>query len=68
MTQTDLDVLFIDLPKPGLARDSTGAVASGGAHGFLESQREAIMALTPFAALVLFFTTCQPRASIGCGS
>jgi hypothetical protein len=32
-------------------------MASSGARGFLESQRETIMALTPFAALVLFFTT-----------
>ena len=57
VTQADLDVLFIDLPKPGPAPDSTGAVASNGARGFLESQRETIMALTPFAALALFFTT-----------
>jgi Domain of unknown function (DUF1707) len=57
VTQADLDVLFIDLPKTGPAQQSTGAMASGGARGFLESKRETIMALTPFAALALFFTT-----------
>ena len=45
VTQADLDVLFIDLPR--------------GARGLLESGRETIMALTPFAALALFFTTGQ---------
>ena len=45
VTQGDLNVLFIDLPR--------------GARGFLESGRETIMALTPFAALALFFTTGQ---------
>jgi len=45
VTQADLDVLFFDLPR--------------GARGFLESGRETIMALTPFAALALFFTTGQ---------
>jgi hypothetical protein len=57
VTQTDLDVLFIDLPKPGPVREPTGAVASSGAGGFLEGKRETIMALTPFLALALFFTT-----------
>jgi hypothetical protein len=56
VTRADLDALFIDLPKTGPAQASTGAVASGGARGFLEGKRETIMALTPFAALVLFFT------------
>jgi hypothetical protein len=32
-------------------------MASSGAPGFLERQRETIVGLTPFAALVLFFTT-----------
>jgi hypothetical protein len=45
VTQADLDVLFFDLPR--------------GARGFLESGRETIMALTPFAALALLFTTGQ---------
>lgn len=45
VTQADLDVLFIDLPR--------------GARGFLESGRETIMALSPFAAMALFFTTGQ---------
>lgn len=45
VTQADLDDLFLDLPK--------------GARGLLESGRETIMALTPFAALALFFTTGQ---------
>ena len=45
MTQGDLDVLFFDLPR--------------GARGFVESGRETIMALTPFAALALLFTTGQ---------
>jgi len=57
VTQADLDALFVDLPKPGPAQESTGLVATGGARGFLASQRETIMALMPFLALVLFFTT-----------
>jgi hypothetical protein len=56
VTQADLDALFIDLPETRPAQDSTGAVAFGGARGFLDGKRETIMALTPFAALVLFFT------------
>jgi len=56
VTQADLDALFIDLPEAGPAQVSTGAVASAGARGLLEGKRETIMALTPFAALVLFFT------------
>jgi len=57
VTQADLDVVFTDLPETGPAQESTGAVASGGALGFLESKRDTIMALTPFAAMALFFTT-----------
>ena len=57
VTQADLDALFIDLPESGLVQDATGAVASPGARGFLESKRETVMALTPFAAMALFFTT-----------
>ena len=30
---------------------------AGGARGFLESKRDTIMALMPFLALALFFTT-----------
>jgi Domain of unknown function (DUF1707) len=57
VTQADLDALFEDLPKPGPAPESTGAVAAVGGRGWLASLRETIMALTPFAALVLFFVT-----------
>ena len=57
VTQADLDALFIDLPETDPARDSTRAVASPGARGFMESKRETVMALTPFAAMALFFTT-----------
>jgi Domain of unknown function (DUF1707) len=57
VTQADLEVPFIDLPKLALAPESTGAVPVGGARGFLESKRDTIMALMPFLALALFFTT-----------
>lgn len=57
MTQADLDVLFTDLPRAGQAPVSTGAVVTSGTGGFLENKRDTIIALTPFAALVLFFTT-----------
>ena len=57
VTQADLDALFEDLPKPGPAPESTGAVAAVGGRGSLASLRETIMALNPFAALVLFFVT-----------
>jgi hypothetical protein len=59
VTQADLDVLFTDLPTPGSALESTGVLATGGVRGFLDRGRETIMALTPFAALALFFTTGQ---------
>ena len=59
VTEGDLDALFIDLPETRPAQDSAGAVASRGARGFLDGKRDTIMALTPFAALVLFFTMHQ---------
>jgi hypothetical protein len=57
VTQRDLDALFIDLPKPRAASRSTDVVASGDARGVMDRKRETIMALTPFIALALFFTT-----------
>ena len=57
VTQADLDVLFADLPQAGPSQESTAVVAAGGTAGFLEGKRDTIMALTPFAALVLFFWT-----------
>ena len=59
VTQADLDALFIDLPTSGSGLESTGSRATGGARGFLERGRDTIMALAPFAALALFFTTGQ---------
>jgi hypothetical protein len=71
VTQADLDVLFADLPQAGPtaapatgptpeatgAGKATGAVAPAGGPGFLAGKRDTIMALTPFAALFLFFVT-----------
>jgi Domain of unknown function (DUF1707) len=57
VTQADLDALFTDLPQPDPPRATTGAVTTTGNRDFLEGRRETIMALTPFAALVLFFIT-----------
>jgi hypothetical protein len=60
VTQADLDALFIDLPQAGSVAEPTGAVAAlaaTGAGGFLECKRDTIIALTPFAALILFFVT-----------
>src|SRR5450631_426860 len=65
VTQADLDVLFTDLPQAGPARApdpagtvaATGAVASDGAPGLLQGKRDTVIALTPFAALFLFFVT-----------
>jgi hypothetical protein len=57
VTQADLDVLFADLPAAALPQESSATVAASGAAGFLQGKRETIMALTPFAALVLFFIT-----------
>lgn len=56
VTQADLDVLFADLPPAGRGQESTG-MAPGGTPGFLDGKRDTIMALTPFAALALFFIT-----------
>jgi hypothetical protein len=57
VTRADLEVLFADLPQPGPPRATTGAVSTTGNGGYFEGKRETIMALTPFAALVLFFIT-----------
>jgi len=63
VTQADLDVLFTDLPAPVPAATpptrsvSPGPVSVSGGGGFREGKRETIMALTPFAALILFFVT-----------
>jgi hypothetical protein len=57
VTQADVDVLFADLPQQGPPRASTGAVSATGNGGYFEGKRDTIMALTPFAALVLFFIT-----------
>ena len=57
VTQADLDVLFADLPRAGLSQEPARAVSASGAAGFLTGIRDTIMALTPFAALLLFFTT-----------
>lgn len=51
VTRADLDALFADLPPAGLAQVSTGAVTRRGTAGL----RDTIMALTPFAAVLLFF-------------
>ena len=72
VTKADLDALFADLPLAGPAPATTGPVSSGQVStgpvssgpvvsgtsaGFLGAQRDTIMALTPFAALILFFVT-----------
>ena len=58
VTKADLDALFADLPLAGPAPVSTGPVVSGATSaGFLGTGRDTIMALTPFAALILFFVT-----------
>jgi Domain of unknown function (DUF1707) len=63
VTRADLDVLFADLPQPVPAAtpppDSVvpGPVSGSGTGGVIEGKRDTIMALTPFAALLLFFTT-----------
>ena len=57
VTQADLDVLFADLPAPGGAPVPTGDVTVQSAGGLLEGKRDTVMALAPFAALVLFFVT-----------
>jgi hypothetical protein len=62
VTRADLDALFADLPPAGPAPESApvskaAASPTGGASGFLDGRRDTIMALTPFAALALFFIT-----------
>jgi hypothetical protein len=57
VNQADLDVLFVDLPRPDPAPGSTAAVSAGGFRAVLRGKADPIMALTPFAALALFFTT-----------
>jgi hypothetical protein len=67
VTRADLDVLFTDLPAPVPAPTPAGGTVSGGMvssgpaslseGGLLQGKRETIMALTPFAALILFFAT-----------
>jgi Domain of unknown function (DUF1707) len=70
VTRGDLDVLFADLPPARPVQNSTGAggaaeavaagegaVARPEAAGFLKGKRDTLMALTPFAALFLFFMT-----------
>jgi len=53
VTRADLDALFADLPQPGPAQVPTRAVTRRGSSGL----RDTIMALAPFAALLLFFMT-----------
>ena len=62
VTRADLDVLFTDLPAPVPAATPPGGTLSSGPApvsdgGLLQGKRETIMALTPFAALFLFFVT-----------
>lgn len=57
VTQADLDVLFTDLPALSPAAVPAGEVSVQGAGGFLDSKRDTIIALTPFAATALFFAT-----------
>jgi hypothetical protein len=61
VTQADLDVLFTDLPQTGPAQRPPDAVSATGSQtgrpGYFDGNRQTIMALAPFAALVLFFVT-----------
>jgi hypothetical protein len=57
VTQADLDALFADLPPAGASPEPARAISASGAAGFLSGKRDTIMALTPFAALLLFFIT-----------
>jgi len=57
VTRADLDALFVDLPPAGPAPASSGAVVASGTQGPLAGKRDTIIALTPFAALALFFVT-----------
>jgi hypothetical protein len=53
VTRADLDALFADLPQAGPAQESSTVVTRRGASGL----RDTIMALSPFAAVLLFFMT-----------
>jgi len=62
VTQADLNGLFNDLPSSEIAPESspqmrTGAGAPARQGDARDNKRETIMALVPFVALVLFFTT-----------
>lgn len=57
VTRDDVDALFADLPQPGPVAEPTVAVVSGGPGGLFAGQRDTIMALIPFASLLLFFLT-----------
>jgi hypothetical protein len=61
VTRGDLDILFADLPSsaagPAAELEPTGAVADGNPRRFLDRKRDTIIALTPFAALILFFVS-----------
>ncbi|GAA1889362.1 DUF1707 SHOCT-like domain-containing protein [Lapillicoccus jejuensis] len=63
VTRGDVDALFADLPEPrpagtGLATTPpAGAPAEVPDGSWLDGKREAIMGVTPFAALLLFFWT-----------
>jgi hypothetical protein len=61
VTRADLDVLFADLPSsaagPAAELEPTGAVVAGSPLPFLDRKRDTIIALTPFASLILFFAS-----------
>jgi len=57
VTQADLDVLFADLPHSAVVQEPARTVSTPGTGGLLAGRHDTIMALTPFAALLLFFVT-----------
>lgn len=57
VTQADLEVLFADLPSTAVAQEPARTVSTPGTGGLLAGRRDTIMALMPFAALLLFFVT-----------
>jgi hypothetical protein len=57
VTQADLDVLFADLPSTAVAQEPARTVSTPAAGGLVAGRHDTIMALTPFAALLLFFLT-----------
>jgi hypothetical protein len=57
VTQADLDVLFADLPQSAAPQEPARTVSTPRAGGLLAGRQDTIMALTPFAALLLFFVT-----------